>query len=241
MGHAGAWAFQFRKHGVWARIAVQAQAGPQAQHSPRHSTARGIAWPGTPHSPRHGTAPGRTRHQAEHGTAPGTAQPRQCDHLRRHQSLRVLVFEAFLLLLHQLHPLQMTAAAVLQKIAPAKRQSDLRTGTPLNPWSGPRACPCKHPSGAQALAALREAPLLHTLTLALWCNSLGASGAQALAALKEAHTHDDWRMRLPQPQPEVRVRGVTYIRSFCSSLCCRSYSSAFFRSTRCPSTRLHNA
>ena len=41
-------------------------------------------------------------------------------------------------------------------------------------------------SGAQALEALKEAPLLHTLTLGLWNNSVGASGAQALAALKEA-------------------------------------------------------
>ena len=41
-------------------------------------------------------------------------------------------------------------------------------------------------SGAQALAALKEAPSLHTLTLNLQNNSVGDSGAQALAALKES-------------------------------------------------------
>ena len=40
--------------------------------------------------------------------------------------------------------------------------------------------------GAQALAALKEAPLLHTLTLDLQHSSLGSSGAQTLAALKGA-------------------------------------------------------
>ena len=44
--------------------------------------------------------------------------------------------------------------------------------------------------GAQALAALKMAPALHTLTLELWGNRVGASWAQALAALKEAHYCD---------------------------------------------------
>ena len=41
-------------------------------------------------------------------------------------------------------------------------------------------------SGAQALAALKDAPSLHTLSLDLHGNSVGESGAQALAALKDA-------------------------------------------------------
>ena len=41
-------------------------------------------------------------------------------------------------------------------------------------------------SGAQALAAVKEVPSLHTLTLNIYVNSIGASGAQALAALKKA-------------------------------------------------------
>ena len=41
-------------------------------------------------------------------------------------------------------------------------------------------------SGVQAVAALKEAPSLHTLTLHLGSNSIGDGGAQALAALKEA-------------------------------------------------------
>ena len=41
-------------------------------------------------------------------------------------------------------------------------------------------------SGAQALAVLVEAPLLHTLTPRLLDNSVGDSGAQEPATLKEA-------------------------------------------------------
>ena len=41
-------------------------------------------------------------------------------------------------------------------------------------------------SGAQALAALKDAASLHTLSLNLRSNSVGESGAQALAALKDA-------------------------------------------------------
>ena len=41
-------------------------------------------------------------------------------------------------------------------------------------------------SGAQALAALKDALSLNTLSLDLSGNSMGGSGAQALAALKEA-------------------------------------------------------
>ena len=41
-------------------------------------------------------------------------------------------------------------------------------------------------SGAQALAALKKAPSLHTLTLEFQHHSIADSGAQALAALKEA-------------------------------------------------------
>ena len=41
-------------------------------------------------------------------------------------------------------------------------------------------------SGAQALAALKDAPSLHTLSLDLRGNSVGDRGAQALAALKDA-------------------------------------------------------
>ena len=41
-------------------------------------------------------------------------------------------------------------------------------------------------SGAQALAALKDAPSLHTLSLDLRGNNVGGSGAQALAALKDA-------------------------------------------------------
>ena len=41
-------------------------------------------------------------------------------------------------------------------------------------------------NGAQALAALKDAPSLHTLSLDLCENSVGESGAQALAALKDA-------------------------------------------------------
>ena len=40
-------------------------------------------------------------------------------------------------------------------------------------------------SGAQALAALKDAPSLNTLSLVLSGNSMGDSGAQALAALKD--------------------------------------------------------
>ena len=41
-------------------------------------------------------------------------------------------------------------------------------------------------SGAQALAALKDAASLYTLSLDLCGNSVGDSGAQALAALKDA-------------------------------------------------------
>ena len=41
-------------------------------------------------------------------------------------------------------------------------------------------------SGAQALVALTDAASLHSLCLNLWWNSVGESGAQALAALKDA-------------------------------------------------------
>ena len=41
-------------------------------------------------------------------------------------------------------------------------------------------------SGAQALAAVKDAPSLHTLSLNLRQNSVGESGARALAALKDA-------------------------------------------------------
>ena len=39
-------------------------------------------------------------------------------------------------------------------------------------------------SGAQALAGLKNAAALHTLTLNLWHNNVGDSGAEALAGLK---------------------------------------------------------
>ena len=39
-------------------------------------------------------------------------------------------------------------------------------------------------SGAKALAALKDAPSLHTLSLGLGRNPVGDSGAQALATLK---------------------------------------------------------
>ena len=42
--------------------------------------------------------------------------------------------------------------------------------------------------GVQALAALKEAPCLHTLTVELSDNAVGPSGARALAALKEAQS-----------------------------------------------------
>ena len=41
-------------------------------------------------------------------------------------------------------------------------------------------------SGARALAALKDAPSLHTLSLGLGQNSMGESGEQALAVLKDA-------------------------------------------------------
>ena len=43
-----------------------------------------------------------------------------------------------------------------------------------------------HDSGVQAIAALKEAPLLHTLSLNLEANGVGQGRAQVLAALKEA-------------------------------------------------------
>ena len=43
-------------------------------------------------------------------------------------------------------------------------------------------------SGAEALAGLKNAATLHTLTLNLWYNNVGASGVQALAGLKNART-----------------------------------------------------
>ena len=42
------------------------------------------------------------------------------------------------------------------------------------------------PSGAQALAGLKDATALHTVTLNLGHNLVGDSGAQALAELKDA-------------------------------------------------------
>ena len=45
---------------------------------------------------------------------------------------------------------------------------------------------CVGDSGAHALAGLKEAPAVHTLTLVLGANNIGASGVQALAGLKEA-------------------------------------------------------
>ena len=41
-------------------------------------------------------------------------------------------------------------------------------------------------SGAEALVGLKDAGILHSLTLDLWNNNLGDSGAQALAGLKNA-------------------------------------------------------
>ena len=70
-------------------------------------------------------------------------------------------------------------------------------------------------SGAHALAALKEAPSLHTLTLYLGGNSVGASGAQALAALKEApslHTlHTLIQKLCMQDLREVCKVGATWV------------------------------
>ena len=53
-------------------------------------------------------------------------------------------------------------------------------------------------NGAQVLAALKDAPSLHTLYVDLGQNSVGESGAQALAALKDAASLHTLSLRLGQ-------------------------------------------
>ena len=59
-------------------------------------------------------------------------------------------------------------------------------------------------SGAQALAALKDAASMHSLSLNLHGNSVGESGAQALAALKDAPSLGRWKIGL-------RPGGVTAV------------------------------
>ena len=80
----------------------------------------------------------------------------------------------------------------LAEIPPAQETVGVCTAGICDPWWGtPEGsdrplCLQVGDAGAEALAALRDAPALRTLALTLWYNHIGDYGAKALAALKAA-------------------------------------------------------